>query len=94
MAAPTKELKEWLDEWPVVRDLVDELLLSLKRRSVPPAAVVDVAVLRALILTSVRMYTCTQTTAGSYETAKMTTSVLSKVVRIQERRMTRISIRC
>ncbi|EGZ19878.1 hypothetical protein PHYSODRAFT_312818 [Phytophthora sojae] len=56
MAAPTKELKEWLDEWPVVRDLVDELLLSLKRRQL----------------------------RGSYETAKMTTSVLSKVLETVE----------
>jgi hypothetical protein len=34
MAAPTKELEEWLDEWPAVRELVDELVLSLKRRCV------------------------------------------------------------
>uniref|UniRef100_H3G7M3 Translation initiation factor eIF2B subunit beta n=1 Tax=Phytophthora ramorum TaxID=164328 RepID=H3G7M3_PHYRM len=41
---------------PTVRDLVDELVLSLKRRQL----------------------------RGSYETAKMTTSLLSKVVRIHE----------
>ncbi|KAF4324275.1 hypothetical protein BBO99_00000213 [Phytophthora kernoviae] len=52
MAAPTAELKEWLDEWPTVRDLVDELVLSLKRRHL----------------------------RGSYETAKMTTKLLSKVL--------------
>ncbi|CAI5718744.1 unnamed protein product [Peronospora effusa] len=28
----TKELMEWLEEWPTVRELVDELVLSLKRR--------------------------------------------------------------
>ncbi|KAG6620777.1 translation initiation factor eif-2b beta subunit [Phytophthora cinnamomi] len=56
MAAPTEELKEWLDAWPAVRDLVDELLLSLKRRQL----------------------------RGSYETAKMTTSVLSKVLETVE----------
>ncbi|KAK1944073.1 Translation initiation factor eIF-2B subunit beta [Phytophthora citrophthora] len=56
MAAPTKELKEWLEEWPAVRELVDELVLSLKRRQL----------------------------RGSYETAKMTTSVLSKVLETVE----------
>ncbi|KAF4034348.1 Initiation factor 2 subunit family [Phytophthora infestans] len=56
MAAPTKELEEWLDEWPAVRELVDELVLSLKRRQLH----------------------------GSYETAKMTTSVLSKVLETVE----------
>ncbi|KAH7463845.1 hypothetical protein PRIC1_006451 [Phytophthora ramorum] len=56
MAAPTQELKEWLDEWPTVRDLVDELVLSLKRRQL----------------------------RGSYETAKMTTSLLSKVLETVE----------
>ncbi|ETO81117.1 hypothetical protein F444_04510 [Phytophthora nicotianae P1976] len=56
MAVPTKELKEWLDEWPAVRELVDELVLSLKRRQL----------------------------RGSYETAKMTTSVLSKVLETVE----------
>ncbi|RLN14961.1 hypothetical protein BBJ28_00015796, partial [Nothophytophthora sp. Chile5] len=58
MAAPTAELQEWLDDWPTVRDSVDELVLSLKRRYDP---------LRQL--------------RGSYETAKKTTNLLSKVVR-------------
>ncbi|KAG7401400.1 Translation initiation factor eIF-2B subunit beta [Phytophthora boehmeriae] len=56
MAAPTAELKEWLDEWPTVRDLVDDLVLSLKRRHL----------------------------RGSYETAKMTTKLLSKVLETVE----------
>ncbi|CAH0482396.1 unnamed protein product [Peronospora belbahrii] len=43
---------EWLAEWPTVHELVDELVLSLKRRQ----------------------------SRGSYETAKMTTHVLSKVL--------------
>ncbi|CAI5719918.1 unnamed protein product [Hyaloperonospora brassicae] len=52
MAAPTRELKEWLQEWPAVCELVEELVLSLKRRQL----------------------------IGSYETARMTTRVLSKVL--------------
>ncbi|CEG38866.1 translation initiation factor eif-2b beta subunit [Plasmopara halstedii] len=51
-----KELKEWLDEWPAVREVVDDLVLSLKRRQLH----------------------------GSYETAKMTTNVLCKVLETVE----------